>query len=168
MWFTSLLFLIFSFLSSPVYILHLHHPPPPNTIRLFSSSLLTQCKGSGVLAVMWLFVWTQLPVFSIGWFSLKERWFPGWRGMAAPLHFSLQLPPPSPLHCSEPVSLSVTLSLPQAVLDQVAREHDTHRQGRGCVSSSSSPSSPFSAGRQSQRPLDCGRWVKQMALFVEI
>lgn len=103
---------------------------PPNTILLFS--LLSLCIGSGVLAVMWLFVWTQLPVFAIGRFSLKERWFPGWRGMAAPLHFSLQLPPP-PLCVALSRSLSVALSLPQAVVDQVAREHDTHRQWQGCV-----------------------------------
>lgn len=38
----------------------------PHNFFFSSSSLLTLCIGSGVLAVMWLFVRTQLPVFAIG------------------------------------------------------------------------------------------------------
>lgn len=41
-------------------------PSTPTTSFFSSSSLLTLCIGSGVLAVMWLFVRTQLPVFAIG------------------------------------------------------------------------------------------------------
>ncbi|KAF1387036.1 hypothetical protein PFLUV_G00101110 [Perca fluviatilis] len=43
-----------------------------------------------------------------------------------------------------------------AVVEQVAREHGTQTV-TGLCGSSSSPSSPFSSGRQSQRPLDCRR-----------
>lgn len=45
--------------------------------------------------------------------------------------FSAAAPLPSALLSAS--SLSVALSLPQAVVDQVAREHDTHRQWQGCA-----------------------------------
>ncbi len=106
-------------------------------------------------------------------FLWKSVGFPGdgeWRH-----HFSAAAPLPSALlwaslflSLSLSLSLSLFLSLPQAVVDQVAHKHDTQTVTGLCSSSSSSPSSPFSSGRQSQRPLDNRRWVKQMALFVEI
>lgn len=143
-------------------------PSTPTTSFFSSSSLLTLCIGSGVLAVMWLFVRTQLPVFAIGrcFFERALVSRVTGNGGTTSLFSAAASPPPLP---SALLWAGLSLSLPQAVVDQVAHEHDTHRQWRWLCSSSSSPSSPFSSGsRQSQRPLGCRRWVKQMALFVEI
>lgn len=75
---------------------------------------------------------------------------------------------PSRLRCSDLVSLSLFLSV--AVSSSGCGSgslwaRHTHTV-RGLSRSSSSPSSPFSSGRQLQSPLDCRRWVKQMTLFV--
>lgn len=140
----------------------------PHNFFFSSSSLLTLCIGSGVLAVMWLFVRTQLPVFAIGrcFFERALVSRVTGNGGTTSLFSAAASPPPLP---SALLWAGLSLSLPQAVVDQVAHEHDTHRQWQWLCSSSSSPSSPFSSGsRQSQRPLGCRRWVKQMALFVEI
>lgn len=164
-YFTSLYFS--PFLSLPLYFSPLYHPPPPQLLfflffpshpvhreRCFGSHV-TFCPDTIAGVCHWpMFLW-------------KSVGFPGdreWRH-----HFTFLcscLPPPLP---SALLWAGLSLSLPQAVVDQVAHEHDTHRQWRWLCSSSSSPSSPFSSGsRQSQRPLGCRRWVKQMALFVEI
>lgn len=81
-------------------------------------------------------VWTQLPVFVIGCFSFlwKRRWFPGWRGMAAPLHFSPHLPPLGFFTASHSVSRSLSLLR----LDQVACEHNTQTLTVTALYSSSS------------------------------
>lgn len=103
-------------------------------------------------------VWTQLPVFFIGCFSFlwKRRWFPGWRGMATPLHFSPHLPP---LPFSLLPTLCVSLSLArasQAGSGSLRAQH-TDADSDRLVWLFLFLSSPFSPGRQSSRPADCCR-----------
>lgn len=133
---------------------------------LFSPSHLTLCIGSGVLAVMWFCLNTIAGVCHWLIFLWKSVGFPGdgeWRH-----HFTfLRSCPPTPL---PPLCIALSLPLSVSPTGCARSGSTTHTQTVTglCRSSSCSPSSPFSSGRQSLRPLDCSRWVKQMALFVEI
>lgn len=155
----SPLLLLFFFMPLSLFFLLLItlHPRTAYFFFLLSLPFSLLCIGSGVWAVMWLFVWTQLPVFAIGQFLWKSVGFQGdgeWRH-----HFTFLCSCPSPLHCFEPVFLCVSSTGCGGSGSCWARHTQTVT---GLSRSSSSPSSPFSSGSQSPRRWDCSRWVKQM------
>ena len=114
-----------------LYFSPLHHSPPPQLLLFFfpSSSLLTLCIGSGVLAVMWLFVRTQLPVFAIGRCFFERALVSRVTGNGGTTSLfsaaaSPSLPPSLP---SALLWAGFCLSLPQAVVDQVAGREARHK-----------------------------------------
>lgn len=94
---------------------------------------LTRCTGSGVWAVMWLFVWIQLPVFAIGWFFFERALVSRVMGNGGTTSLVPAAAPPSPFpppHSGIALSLFFCRSVSSTGCGGSGslHEHSTHRQ----------------------------------------